>query len=114
MRAVRPMTVDDLDMVPAVERDAGARFRAVADARIARCADAEPFSAAELLPYVDAGQAWVALEDDELVGFVVVERSKARPTWRRSRSRPARGGAATAPRSWTRSTVGRRPPVSRR
>jgi GNAT superfamily N-acetyltransferase len=67
------MTVDDLDAVPAVERDAGTRFRTVADARIARCADDEPFTAAELVSYVDAGRAWVAVEDGHVVGFVVVE-----------------------------------------
>jgi len=70
---VRGMTAADLPAVHAVEAVAGERFRSVTDPRIAGCADDPPFGAAELRDYIDAGHAWVATEDDEVVGFVVID-----------------------------------------
>jgi ribosomal protein S18 acetylase RimI-like enzyme len=73
MSSVRPMTARDLDAVRRVELGAGERFRSLQDARLARCADDEPFAAAELLGYIGAGRAWVAVDGGAVAGFVVVD-----------------------------------------
>jgi len=56
-----------------ISADAGKRFATVAEPRIAACADDPPFTVDELMAYMDAGHAWVATEDDDVVGFVVAE-----------------------------------------
>jgi ribosomal protein S18 acetylase RimI-like enzyme len=71
--SVRPMTVRDLRAVRDVELSAGERFRALDDPRVARCADDESFSEAELAPYIRDGRAWVAVDGVAVVGFVVVD-----------------------------------------
>ena len=63
----------DVETIRRVELDAGARFRSIDDPRVARCADHEPFTAAELEHYIDAGRAWVAEEPGAVAGFVVVD-----------------------------------------
>jgi GNAT superfamily N-acetyltransferase len=63
----------DLGAVRGVERSAGERFRSLADPRLARCADDEPFTEAELERYVRDGRAWVAVEGMAVAGFVVVD-----------------------------------------
>lgn len=73
LASVREMTRDDVAAVHDVELAAGARFRSVPDLRIARCADDEPFTTDEVTAYVRAGHAWVAVVDDAVVGFVVVD-----------------------------------------
>ena len=73
MSPVRPMAVHDLDAVKAVERSAGERFRSLADPRLSRCADDEPFTEAELTPYIRDSRAWVAVEGTAVVGFVIVD-----------------------------------------
>jgi ribosomal protein S18 acetylase RimI-like enzyme len=70
---VRPMAVHDLDAVKAVERSSGERFRSLADPRLSRCADDEPFTEAELTPYIRDSRAWVAVEGTAVVGFVIVD-----------------------------------------
>jgi ribosomal protein S18 acetylase RimI-like enzyme len=71
--SVRDMAHDDVGAVHDVELAAGARFRSVPDPRIARCADDEPFTEDEVTAYVRAGRAWVAVVDDAVVGFVLVD-----------------------------------------
>ena len=73
MTVVRPMAVEDIAAARWVEVSAGERFRSVDDPRIARCADDEPFSEAELTEYVSAGRAWVVVEGVDVAGFVVVD-----------------------------------------
>ena len=70
---VRAMTRADIESVRRVELNAGTRFRSIDEPRIARCADAEPFTAAELVYYIDAGRAWVTEEQGAVAGFVVVD-----------------------------------------
>jgi ribosomal protein S18 acetylase RimI-like enzyme len=71
--SVRPMTVHDLDAVRGVELSAAERFRLLDDPRLSRCADDEPFTEAELVPYVSDGRAWVATEGGAVAGFVLVD-----------------------------------------
>lgn len=63
----------DAERACEISADAGRRFATVADPRIAACADDPPFTTDELTAYIDAGHAWVATEDDDVVGFVVAE-----------------------------------------
>ena len=67
------MTIRDLDAVREVELSAGERFRSVEDPRVSRCADDEPFTEAELAPYLRDSRAWVAVEGSAVVGFVLVD-----------------------------------------
>lgn len=70
---VRPLVVDDIERVQEVEVDAGVRFRSVDEPRIAACADHPPFPADELREFAIDGRAWVAVEDGDIVGFVLAE-----------------------------------------
>ncbi|HEX4818722.1 MAG TPA: GNAT family N-acetyltransferase [Acidimicrobiales bacterium] len=63
---IRAARTDDIEMLQDIERRAGARFR---DVGLADIADAEPFSAQELIEFIDAGRAWVA--GDEPLGYAV-------------------------------------------
>lgn len=86
IRAARP---DDLAVLPEIERRAGAGFRALGMA--AEADDPQP-AAAELDRYRRAGQAWVAIVGDQVVGYLLVENSRTAVTSSRSRStRPTRG-----------------------
>lgn len=69
---VRPATADDVPEIQAVEVAAGERFREVSDPRIARCADATPYSTAGLERASIERRAWVAVDDGgSIVGFAV-------------------------------------------
>ena len=68
---VRPMRIDDVAAVQAVELAAGAMFRTVSDQRISRVADHGPMPAAELEHAAAEGRAWVAVVTDAIAGFIV-------------------------------------------
>ena len=53
-----------------VERLSGAQFR---DVGLPQIADDEPLSADELGEYISGGMCWVAVDSDEIVGYVVVD-----------------------------------------
>jgi GNAT superfamily N-acetyltransferase len=67
------MGLDDIERVQQVEVDAGERFRADTDPRIAACADHPPFPSGELREFAQAGRAWVFERDGVVVGFVLAE-----------------------------------------
>jgi ribosomal protein S18 acetylase RimI-like enzyme len=73
MAEVRAMTPADIPAVQGVEDTAGQRFRECDDPRIAGCADDAPFTAEELAAWIERGQGWVATENGEVVGFIVVD-----------------------------------------
>lgn len=62
----------EVDVVRAVARVAGERFRQIDDERIARCADDAPPTAEDLLVLAENGSLLVAEEDGEVVGFVAM------------------------------------------
>ena len=70
---VRAMRTTDAADAAVISAEAGARFADIDEPRIAACADDEPFTAEELAEYIAAGRAWVATEDDVVVGFVIVD-----------------------------------------
>jgi ribosomal protein S18 acetylase RimI-like enzyme len=70
---VRRMVASDVATVRAVEVRAGARFRSVVEPRIARCADAEPYSVDELTGFIERERAWVMTDGGAVAGFVVVD-----------------------------------------
>jgi len=70
---VRAMRMSDAAVASGISAEAGARFAACDEPRVAACADDVPFAVDELHGYITAGHAWVAAEDDELVGFVIVD-----------------------------------------
>jgi ribosomal protein S18 acetylase RimI-like enzyme len=64
--------VEDVPTMQAVEVAAGARFGAVDDPRIARCADAAPYPAEGLTRAATEGRAWVAVDDlGAVIGFAL-------------------------------------------
>lgn len=63
---IRAATDADVERLRAVEVDAGARFR---DVGLAAIADDDPPEAPVLLAHVQAGTAWVAEVDAEVVGY---------------------------------------------
>jgi N-acetylglutamate synthase-like GNAT family acetyltransferase len=71
--AVRAMTRADILTVQRVERAAGQRFRDCDDPRIARCADDPVFTTEELMRFIVSQRAWVATEDGNIVGFIVMD-----------------------------------------
>lgn len=73
MTVVRPVEPDELPELQAIELAAGARFRAIDDERIARCADHPPMPIEALAEYVAEGRALAAVDDGGPVGFVVFE-----------------------------------------
>jgi GNAT superfamily N-acetyltransferase len=70
VRAARP---DELAAMQAVAVAAGERFREIDDERIARCADDAPIGLDDLATYQVGGRALVAVDDEEVVGFVVFD-----------------------------------------
>lgn len=70
---VRSMRETDASAAALISAEAGARFAGVDEPRIAACADDEPFTADDLAGHIAAGRAWVATEDDVVVGFVIVD-----------------------------------------
>jgi GNAT superfamily N-acetyltransferase len=71
---VRPAAPGDVAAMQDVERSAGALFRTIDEPRIARCADDPPMSIDELRAYIDAGRAFVAVDDGGTpVGFVALD-----------------------------------------
>jgi ribosomal protein S18 acetylase RimI-like enzyme len=70
---VRAMTPADIPAVQSVEDAAGQRFRDCDDPRIARCADDAPFTTEELIASIERGRAWVATDNGDVVGFIVVD-----------------------------------------
>jgi ribosomal protein S18 acetylase RimI-like enzyme len=67
------MTRADISAVQHVERAAGQRFRESDDPRIARCADDPVFTAEELGRFIASQRAWVATENGNVVGFLVMD-----------------------------------------
>jgi ribosomal protein S18 acetylase RimI-like enzyme len=69
---IRPAIVDDVPGMQSAEVAAGERFRGIDDPRIARCADALPYSSAGLERASTEQRAWVAVDDGGLIiGFAV-------------------------------------------
>jgi RimJ/RimL family protein N-acetyltransferase len=70
--AVRPAIVDDVPAIQAVEVAAGERFREIDEPRIARCADAPPYSTEGLARAATERRAWVAVDAvGSVIGFAV-------------------------------------------
>jgi GNAT superfamily N-acetyltransferase len=67
---IRPATPADTAAMQAIERLAGQRFREVG---LPGVADDEPASAEELAAYVNAGRAWVADDDGQVYGYLLVD-----------------------------------------
>jgi GNAT superfamily N-acetyltransferase len=67
------MRVGDAAIASRISADAGLRFADIAEPRIAACTNDAAFSVDELRTYVSADRAWVATEDDVVVGFVIVD-----------------------------------------
>lgn len=70
MISIRPPRPDELERLRDIERAAGQLF---ADAGLPDIAAHEPDSIESLTEYVDAGHAWAIAEDDEVVGYAVVD-----------------------------------------
>ncbi len=68
---IRPTTPHDIIALPAIERAAGERFLESPD--LAWLADGEVISAAQHLEYVERGLSWLALANDQPVGFILAE-----------------------------------------
>ncbi|WP_336219566.1 GNAT family N-acetyltransferase [Citrobacter amalonaticus] len=68
---IRPTTLADTAVLPAIERSAGQRFLAIPE--LAWIADDRIVSAEEHQHYVRAGMSWLALVDDRPVGFLLGE-----------------------------------------
>ena len=68
---VRPTRPGDVASLPAIERAAGERFRE--DPDLAWLADGEVISAEQHLEYVERGLSWLALANDQPVGFILAE-----------------------------------------
>ncbi|HAS1948595.1 MAG: GNAT family N-acetyltransferase [Enterobacter asburiae] len=68
---VRPTRPGDVASLPAIERAAGERFRE--DPELAWLADGEVISAEHHLEYVERGLSWLALANDQPVGFILAE-----------------------------------------
>lgn len=74
MIELRPAIAADLAAMRDVAVRAGEGFRAVADERVARCADDPAYELAELEGWRAAGRATVAVEGDgQVVGFALVD-----------------------------------------
>ncbi|HDW3277348.1 TPA: GNAT family N-acetyltransferase [Enterobacter asburiae] len=68
---IRPTTPDDVTALPAIERAAGQRFREAPE--LAWLADGEVISAEQHLEYAERGLSWLALANDQPVGFILTE-----------------------------------------
>lgn len=68
---IRPTTRNDVAALSAIERAAGERFRE--DPELAWLADGEVISTDQHLGYVERGLSWLALANDQPVGFILAE-----------------------------------------
>ena len=68
---IRPTTLNDVAALPAIERAAAGRFRDFP--ALAWLADGEVISAEQHLDYVERGLSWLALANDQPVGFILAE-----------------------------------------
>ncbi|HEV2567334.1 GNAT family N-acetyltransferase [Sphingomonas sp.] len=71
--SIRIAKAEDAAALPAIERAAGALFRALPD--LAWIADGEPMAEAAYRLLIAQGHCWVAGEKDRLVGFLAAERA---------------------------------------
>ena len=67
----RPTTAHDVACLPAIERAAGQRFRALPE--LAWLADGDVISVEQHRDYVEQGLSWLALAADRPVGFLLTE-----------------------------------------
>ena len=67
----RPTTAHDVASLPAIERAAGQRFRAWPE--LAWLADGDVISVEQHRDYVEQGLSWLALANDQPVGFILAE-----------------------------------------
>ncbi|HCM9136308.1 TPA: GNAT family N-acetyltransferase [Enterobacter cloacae] len=68
---VRPTRPGDVTALPAIERAAGQRFRDYPE--LAWLAEGEVISAEQHLGYAERGLSWLALANDQPVGFILAE-----------------------------------------
>ena len=68
---IRPTTRNDIAALPAIERAAAGRFRDFP--ALTWLADGEVISAEQHLGYVERGLSWLALTNDQPVGFILAE-----------------------------------------
>ena len=68
---VRPTRPGDVTALPAIERAAGERFRDYPE--LARLAEGDVISAEQHLDYAERGLSWLALANDQPVGFILAE-----------------------------------------
>lgn len=68
MIGIRGATALDIQALQAVEVDAGTRFQEVG---LAEIADDPPPTAEELSPYIRFGTAFVAVDDDQVLGYAL-------------------------------------------
>lgn len=68
---IREAQVDDIALLPDIERAAGAAFR---DVGMAAIADDEPLSINHLFSYQDGGRAWVATDElDHPIAYLLLD-----------------------------------------
>lgn len=68
---IRPTTFSDVAVLSAIERAAAGRFRDIPE--LAWLADGEVIPAEQHLDYAERGLSWLALANDQPVGFVLAE-----------------------------------------
>ena len=68
---VRPTRPGDVTALPAIERAAGQRFRDYPE--LAWLAEGEVISVEQHLDYAERGLSWLALANDQPVGFILAE-----------------------------------------
>lgn len=68
---VRPTRPGDVTALPAIERAAGKRFRDYPE--LAWLAEGDVISAEQHLDYAERGLSWLALANDQPVGFILAE-----------------------------------------
>ncbi|HAS1153925.1 TPA: GNAT family N-acetyltransferase [Enterobacter cloacae] len=68
---VRPTSPGDVTALPAIERAAGQRFRDYPE--LAWLAEGDVISAEQHLDYAERGLSWLALANDQPVGFILAE-----------------------------------------
>ncbi|HBN5340040.1 TPA: GNAT family N-acetyltransferase [Enterobacter cloacae] len=68
---VRPTRPGDVTALPAIEHAAGQRFRDYPE--LAWLAEGEVISAEQHLDYAERGLSWLALANDQPVGFILAE-----------------------------------------
>ena len=68
---IRPTTLSDVAALSAIERAAAGRFRDIPE--LAWLADGEVIPAEQHLNYAERGLSWLALANDQPVGFILAE-----------------------------------------